>query len=344
MKNELPAGSSSLGGLGVGPAEERAYVALLRRDGATTKELAAALDLSAAAVEKLLESLQDKGFATHAPDTVRRYFAVPPDIAVEALIERRHVELRSARASIAHFRDIAGDRARRRADDRLIEVLSPGASLSAIPRIIRSARIEIVALERLPLIASPANAFEQAHDDSFARGVKSRAVTDSNLLRVPGMLEPLRREVMSGEQKRVFPNLPIKMILVDRRIGILPLSLDSASGSSLLVQSSALLSALYELFEMFWRLGRPYSFDEAGRLRIGSDAADGAGSERAQLLALLSAGLNDKTIERELDISARTFTRRVTALMKALGATTRFHAGWLAAKSEDVASRGGGCG
>jgi hypothetical protein len=258
---------------------------------------------------------------------------------VEALIERRQSELRYARASIAHLRDIASDRARRRSDDRLIEVLSPEASMSAIPQMIKSARHEILALERLPLIISPAGAFEEAHDVSFARGVKSRAVTDSNLLRVPGMLEPLRREVMAGEEKRVFPNLPIKLMLVDRRVGFLPLSLDSASGSSVLVQSSALLNALYELFDMFWRLARPYRFDETGRLRIGSDCAGDAGSERAQLLSLLSSGLNDKTIEQELDISSRTFTRRVTTLMKDLGASTRFHAGWLAAKSDDAATR-----
>jgi sugar-specific transcriptional regulator TrmB len=340
MKNEaLSAESTNLSGLGIGAVEERAYIALLRRDGATAAELATALDIAPAAAAKLLDGLEAKGFATHSPDTVRRYFAVPPDIAVEALIERRQSELRYARASIAHLRDIASDRARRRSDDRLIEVLSPEASMSAIPQMIKSARHEILALERLPLIISPAGAFEEAHDVSFARGVKSRAVTDSNLLRVPGMLEPLRREVMAGEEKRVFPNLPIKLMLVDRRVGFLPLSLDSASGSSVLVQSSALLNALYELFDMFWRLARPYRFDETGRLRIGSDCAGDAGSERAQLLSLLSSGLNDKTIEQELDISSRTFTRRVTTLMKDLGASTRFHAGWLAAKSDDAATR-----
>jgi sugar-specific transcriptional regulator TrmB len=343
MNNELrSAESTNLSGLGVTAPEERAYIALLRRDGATSGELAEALEITSAAAEKLLDSLQVKGFATHAPDTIRRYFAVPPDIAVEALIERRQSELRYARASIGHLRDIASARAARgRSDDRLIEVLSPDASMSAIPQMIKSARHEILALERLPLIASPAGAFEEAHDDSFARGVKSRSVTDSNLLRVPGMREPLRREVMAGEEKRVFPNLPIKLILVDRRVGFLPLSLDTASGSNLLVQSPALLGALYELFDMFWNLARPYQFDEAGRLRIGTDAASSASSERTQLLSLLSSGLNDKTIEQELDISSRTFTRRVTALMKELGASTRFHAGWLAAKSTDASA--GGC-
>jgi sugar-specific transcriptional regulator TrmB len=325
--------SGALDGLGVTPSEERIYVALLRRDGATVAELAATLRVSGRSVGGCLESLREKGLTTHSPSRIRRYFSVPPDIAVEALIERRQSELHRARAAIAQLREAAGSSAaKRHADDRLVEVLSPEASVSAISQMIKSAQSEILCLERLPLLISPARPFEDANAHTLSRGVRTRAVTDRNLLRVPGMIATLRKEVTAGEEKRVFSGLPFKLIMVDRRAGIVPLSLDSTTGPSLLVRSSSLLLALHELFEMFWRLATPYSFDGSGRLQIAAVPVD-SNAERNQLLSLLASGLNDKTIEQELDISPRTFTRHVTALMKDLGASTRFHAGWLAAQS-----------
>jgi sugar-specific transcriptional regulator TrmB/DNA-binding CsgD family transcriptional regulator len=334
MKKSPPSKDTGvLAGLGVTPPEERIYIALLKRDGASAAELAATLRESSRSVGAWLESLKEKGLTTHTPAKVRRYFAVPPDIAVEALIERRRSELHHARSAIAHLREAAGTSVSRKpADDRLVEVLSSEASVSAISQMIKSARSEILCLERLPLLISPAGAFEEANAYTLARGVKSRAVTDRNLLRVPGMLATLRKEIAAGEDKRVISGLPFKLIMVDRRVGVVPLSLDNTTGPSLLVRSHSLLLALHELFEMFWRLATPYSFDDAGRLQVASVTQDSK-AEHDQLLTLLASGLNDKTIERELDISPRTFTRRVTALMKDLGASTRFHAGWLAAKS-----------
>ena len=342
MKNPDRSGDTgALNGLGVSASEERIYVALLRRDGASAADLASALRESTRRVGASLEALKQKGLATHSPTRIRRYFAVPPDIAVEALIERRQSELRHARAAIARLREAASTaKESRHAVERLVEVLSSEASVTAISQMIASARSEILCLERLPLLISPARAFEDANAYTLARGVTSRAVTDRNLLRVPGMIETLRKEIGAGEQKRVISDLPIKLILVDRRVGVIPLSLDSATGPSLLVRSSSLLLSLHELFEMFWRLATPYSFDDSGQLRIAS-VSQGSETGTDQLLSLLASGLNDKTIEQELDISPRTFTRRVAALMKSLGATTRFHAGWLAAEARHASERGG---
>lgn len=49
--------------------------------------------------------------------------------------------------------------------------------------------------------------------------------------------------------------------------------------------------------------------------------------EQSQLLAMLAAGLTDKAIARQLDISMRTAHTRVQQLMALLEADTRFQAG-----------------
>ena len=51
----------------------------------------------------------------------------------------------------------------------------------------------------------------------------------------------------------------------------------------------------------------------------------------AKLIPLLAAGLNDKAIAHELDVSSATLNRRLAELMKALDTRTRFQMGWRAA-------------
>lgn len=332
MKSSAFVRAGLLSGLGVTPAEERIYIELLTRDGAILAELVSDLRLSRTTVGRALGSLEEKGLITHAPARIRRYFAVPADIGVEALIDRRQSELHHTRSAIAQLRAVASAAALR-ADERLVEVLSSHASVSAVSQMVEAAKTEILCLERLPLLISPATALEDACVHSLGRGVKTRTVTDSSLLHVPGVTARLREEAAVGEQKRIFSGLPFKLLVVDRRVGVVPLNLDSAAGPCLIVRSSSLLLALCELFEVFWRTATPFGFDDSGNFQVGS-AMHGMGDDSSQLLALLASGLNDKTIKHELDMSQRTFSRRVTALMENLGATTRFRAGWLAAQSQ----------
>lgn len=53
--------------------------------------------------------------------------------------------------------------------------------------------------------------------------------------------------------------------------------------------------------------------------------------EDARLLALLTTGMPDRSIAKQLGLSYRTYQRRLRALMAALGAHTRFQAGLRAA-------------
>lgn len=57
------------------------------------------------------------------------------------------------------------------------------------------------------------------------------------------------------------------------------------------------------------------------------------------LIPLLSAGLDDKTIARELDISSSTLSRRIRDLMSIYGVHTRFQLGLHVARSGAVASQ-----
>jgi transcriptional regulator with XRE-family HTH domain len=327
----------SLAELGISIVDERIYRMLLRRDGATDTQISSALGLSASATRKALASLEKNGFATHSPEHVRRYFAAPPDLAIEALMQRRQEK---ARVTIAELRESAKTTRGTRREERIVEILSREAAAQVFAQIIQSAEHDILGLERPPVLVSSNDAPDEMQLKLLARGVRFRSITDSSMLNAPGTLNRLRLAVQAGEQYRVYPSLPFKLIVVDHRIGIIPLNLARPDGPALLVRSSSLLVALCEMFEMLWRSSVPFSLDEVG-------ARDDASSSRTSthidaLLPMLVSGLNDKTIELELGVSQRTLTRRIVDLMKRLGATTRFQAGWLAAhaaRHSDPAAR-----
>ncbi|HEY0178572.1 MAG TPA: hypothetical protein VGC30_02940, partial [Dokdonella sp.] len=159
-----------------------------------------------------------------------------------------------------------------------------------------------------------------------------RNILEADALRIPGKLENVRRLVAAGERTRVFDGLPMKMIVVDRRIALIPLDIARASESALLLRPSSLLEALCVLFEMLWRRATPIVLARAGALvEDAPPARAGARAEPDQLVPLLAAGMNDKAIAHRLGVSARTLERRIVELSRELEARTRFQAGWRAA-------------
>jgi hypothetical protein len=160
--------------------------------------------------------------------------------------------------------------------------------------------------------------------------IRVRTISDAEYLALPGALKRMRHDMEMGEEVRVFPTLPIKMVVADRRIALIPLNIDDQGGPALLVRSSSLLDALCELFEMTWERSAPIAFTRTGELKTGKLDPRVSGVA-AELIPLLAAGLNDKAIAHEAGISAMTLTRRITELMKSFDTRTRFQLGWRAA-------------
>jgi sugar-specific transcriptional regulator TrmB len=330
--------SDALRALGLSATEEQIYRALLPR-GATAAELSKDLELSLRAIQRTLSALEKKGLVTYSPEEIPRYSAVPPDIAADVLIARRNSELQRARAAMVKLRESTyEERKDRHAEERFVEILSRETAAQIFLHSVGTAQSEILGLERMPSLVSAMDELDEGIVACLARGVKCRAITDSELLNLPGTLNRLRAATQVGEQFRIFPSLPFKLVVFDRRIAILPLHLDKPDGPVLLVRSSSLLDALCEMFEMYWRAGAPFVVGDS--LTAPSGATETHPLHADALIPLLASGLNDKSIEHELDMSPRTLARRIVELTRRLGASTRFQAGWLAAQAmHDCAQR-----
>lgn len=332
-RHEAAAGRP-LENLGITELEERVYRWLLARRGAAAAEVARALDLTSAKAQRLLDALEDKGLATHTPERPRRYIPSSPDVALEALIAQRQKGLQDAKAAVQELQSSAVS-AEADAPEHIVELITNrDAERQILDQMEITAEREFLTLMRLPMRITQYDVteeeFNRTQRSAQSRGIRYRSVIDSELMELPGYAEGIRFDVKAGEEVRMIPGLPLKLALVDRRLALIPLNLLQEDSPSLLVRSSALLDALYELFETLWQRAAPISFARSGEARIDRAESDFSG-EVTELVSLLAGGLNDKTIAYDLNISKRTLERRVAKLMATLDARTRFQVGWFAA-------------
>ncbi|MEU4551834.1 regulatory LuxR family protein [Micromonospora violae] len=246
----------------------------------------------------------------------------PPRTALENWAAQREMEAARARAAAETLSGLYS--AVHGTGAAFVEVIEgKGAVRELFRQLQAGARTEVRGLERGPYLRDTARVPEEVQYDGLRRGLRYRCVYEGELLHDEAMLAAVRAAVAAGEQARVFPELPLKMMLVDADRGLVVLPRASGDDAdAMLVHRSRLLDGLSELFEVFWRLGAPI---HATAATAHPDAEPTAATQR--LLALLTAGLTDEAIARDLGISNRTVHRRVSRLQELLGARSRFQLG-----------------
>ena len=302
---------------GVDPFDESVYRLALTRNVVGPPEIAGELRCTRERAARSLDRLQEHGLVVRLAGRQRRYTAVDPLVAVEALVRARTNALNQIRAAVT---DLSRLFVTAQADGaEQIEVVHGSEAMSGwFVRLQQEAHEEVVGLDRPPYAQGPGNTAETL---ALARGVRYRGVYAPDALEAAGLAE-IQNLIRHGEQARVLPGLRVKLAVADRRLALLPLSFDMGDLRAVVVRPSALLDALVDFFELCWRQAVPLYGDSAGEL----------GDEDRSLVALLAAGLKDDAIARRLGWSPRTMRRRMSALQDRFGTTSRFQAGVIAAR------------
>ncbi|MEV4495363.1 LuxR C-terminal-related transcriptional regulator [Micromonospora arborensis] len=319
MRTE-PSGVASaleLGSLPLTPDVADVYRDLLKTAPVAQREF---LSTASPQVARALAGLLTSG-AVHR-DTAGVLHVRPPRSALESWAAQREMEAARARATAETlsglYTAVHGTGA------AFVEVIEGKHAARELFRQLQTgARTEVRGLERGPYLRDTARVPEEVQYDALSRGLRYRCVYEGELLHDEAMLAAVRSAVAAGEQARVFPELPLKMMLTDADRGLIILPRAGGDDAdAMLVYGSRLLDGLSELFEVFWRLGAPI---HATADTAEPDAEPTAATQR--LLALLTAGLTDEAIARDLGISNRTVHRRVSRLQELLGARSRFQLG-----------------
>ncbi|MFJ7199965.1 MULTISPECIES: LuxR family transcriptional regulator [unclassified Streptomyces] len=315
--------------LGIDHTASRVYLALLELAPAPLSEIEAASGLSGAELAEAYGALVDAGLASAAEEGGDVVAPVPPTAGLEILARHRAAEIEESRITVGGAFESFRRQRLAAYNDHLVEVVTGEAIGPRMRHAWASAREQIRQFESPPYFPLPG-----ATDDALAtlaRGVRQRVVYSRESLEHPGHLKDVIEPcVKAGEQARVLPSVPVKLVIIDEAYALVSLSIQEADvhNAMLVVQPCGLLSALVALFEQSWQNALPFH----GR----TTHPGGLPPADRRLLWLLAGGASDDVIARELGISRRTLFRRLQILMARLGAANRFQmalqaqrSGWL---------------
>lgn len=252
--------------LGLTRYESQAYAALVRRADSAPADIARAAGIPRPRVYDVLRSLVEKGMAIDRPAATFRFAPVPPDQAVDTLLQGHRQRLAGAESDAA-----AVTSSLQSAYDAGLRLTSPLDYVEVL-RDVEALRRRFADLqnnaEREMLVFSkmPAAVRVGTNDAGLALAGRAtlRCIYEFAQLDDDEDVEGIRRFAEAGEQARFVPSLPTKLALIDDRIVMVAMS-DPLAGepslTTMIVDNAELALCLRVTFEHYWAQG--ISFDRA---------------------------------------------------------------------------------
>lgn len=319
-----------MGHLGLDADAEDVYRTLLKQPRAGVVEIAESLGWPVARVTATLDRLAELSLvqsSSEGPDKIR---LVNPEFGLAGLLHRQEQELALRQQAVAATRLAITqmlteyDEGQVAWADEVRRYTGLDAINSQIERLSHGAESTIeVFVPRGGQTAAALRAARPLDQMAVERGVHVRYIYLESVRNDPATLNYARWLQDIGGEVRVLPQLPLRMIIYDRRAAIVPTDPEAAARGVLVLQGAGVVTALVSLFQQTWEQAQPL-----GESRRVTD--EGLTSQEQAVLDLLFDGHTDDVVARKLGVSVRT-GRRVTAdLLARLGARSRFQAGALA--------------
>jgi len=128
-----------------------------------------------------------------------------------------------------------------------------------------------------------------------------------------------------GSEVRTMRTLPLRMIIADKKVAVLPLNLADGMDGLLIYRAASVVTGLQALFELTWNAATPLG------LTMPKNGVALTADQRA-LLEQLALGRTYPELSQATGKSVRTIGRKVSTLMKLLDAETLFEAAYKAVK------------
>jgi DNA-binding CsgD family transcriptional regulator len=175
---------------------------------------------------------------------------------------------------------------------------------------------------------------------SLGRGVRTRALYQHIALRDRVGRVYLQELAEHGARIRVASSVPGRSLVIDREAALLPIPGSDpglVGGGLAVVHEPNVIGWVIATFEQLWAEATP--LEEL----LGQPQNDAeVDHTRAAILRLMADGEKDDAISRRLSVSVRTCRRHIADYMAQVGASSRFQAGVIAARSGHLDGPTGG--
>lgn len=313
---------------GIAPAVEAVYLMMLERPEASVTELAARTGMSEDAVREAFDELARLALLRPSWEDPHTLRPVSPETGLESLLARQQADLlrrqhqfEEGRAALAV---LVADRASRSSGGQHTDV----EELHGIDAV--RERLEVLTHETLYEVvcfapggaqsAASLQASKPLDEQLLSRGVDIRTVYLDSVRNDPNTVSYAHWLTESGGQVRTAPMLPLRMIIIDREVAVVPINPEQSAAGIALLRGPGAVTAMRALFDQVWAQATPLG---AAQRRD----EHGLTAQESTLLRLLAQGDTDDAMARKLGVSVRTVRRISSELMAQLGARSRFQAG-----------------
>jgi DNA-binding CsgD family transcriptional regulator len=209
------------------------------------------------------------------------------------------------------------------AEARIEMAVQPSQVAAILEEGSRTATAEVLSLHPRMRPAAQLPEGDERNREALRRGVVMRSIHLAASATSPQLRAHLRQLVRDGAEVRMATTLPMRLIIVDRTLAIVP-TVDAdgtlaESGAAMVLRSAAMVSVLRQVFEHCWASASDVLLDDS--------PAAVTDTRHREVVRLLASGLTDEAIGRKLGLSDRTVRRIVAELMQQVGAESRFQAG-----------------
>jgi DNA-binding CsgD family transcriptional regulator len=318
-----------LSALGLAELEQRIYAELLAGRAGTPAELAERLGVPVGEIAAAVEGLAAVGLIRLEKEQVT---AAPPDLALDSLLLGRMRQLQEARLSLREW--VRGQQSGEPPSSGVETVVGVQAVGQVFDQVLRGAQDEVLGFDRPPYLGG-------YHDnptelEMLRRGIRFRVVYDRRTLERPTAAERIGACVAAGEEARAAADVPAKLAVADRRVGLLsfPAFGDLDEPWAFVARGSRWVEVLVALFGEVWDRATPLRLAPATDVVEDLDRWNVPTPTDRRILSLLLSGLPDKAVASQLGMSLRTVQRRLRQLMDATGTSTRMQLGFYAARND----------
>jgi len=314
--------------LGLTTDAELLYQKLLHHPNQPVEDIATELEITKDACQTALDLLIELGMVQSQDGSV---VPISPDITTTILLMRqedaisdlqnRHSQSQKAVKSFL----LANKQANRSDGSNCEQVVGMEEIRNRIAQLSAEARQRIYTF--VPGDTQTPSAIKASQAPTLAslkRGVESKSIYLTSAPRNRLMLSHIEWLSSHGAKVRTTPFLPIRMIIIDDKVAVLPSNLDSALAAITVEKSEGVVRALVGLFDKFWEdatpFGDPFPHEVLDETSVG-------------VLKLLARGRTDNQISQEMHMSLKSVRRVIDDLEIVLSANNRFTLGLAAAKA-----------
>ncbi|MDH6435677.1 LuxR C-terminal-related transcriptional regulator [Streptomyces canus] len=266
---------------------------------------------------------------------------VGPDVAAADLVSSAEREIRDLQQAVTDVRTkllsltptyFEGRRKRNRLES--FDVISDADMVQSLIDEVGSRSVkELLSVQ--PGGPRPAHLLLEARTQTLGqlrRGMRVQTIYQHTARSDPATRSYVEEVTAAGAEIRTTDQVVDRMLIFDGEVAFLPAGGDRGGRTSgaVVVREPTLLAFMRSVFAYQWDGATPFEVDAGFDARKGDTVSDDL---TQSILRLMAKGYKDEMVARKLGMSVRTCRRHIAGITEELEATSRFQAGFNAARS-----------